>query len=124
MLRKIIYIPLIASLMICCSSDDSEEPLITVDIGQGLLGEWHVESDCQRTHIWTFYDDGTFGYTFNNDTNIGSYSLSGRNLTTRGFNDIIGGENNYTIMVLTQERLELDDKADFGIDYKLVRMCD
>ena len=123
-MRKLIYIFLFASFLVCCSSDDRQEPIITVDIEQGLIGEWYVEWDCARNHIWTFYEDGRFGYTFYDNTNIGSYSLSERNLTTRGFNDIGGGENNYIIMVLTPDRLELDDTADWGIDYKLIRECE
>ncbi|MCM8569369.1 hypothetical protein NE848_08260 [Gramella jeungdoensis] len=122
-MKKFVYILLITGILHSCSTDDTVEPLISVDIKEGILGEWHVEWDCHRSHSWTFYEDGRFDLNFMGRTNTGGYSLVGRNLTVRGYNDIGGGEMSSTIMVLTPDRLELDDPSDWSIDYKFIRVC-
>lgn len=122
-MKRIVYI-MIASILLSCSSDDRVEPLITVDIKEGILGNWYVEWDCHRTHIWTFYEDGRFDLTFMEKTNTGTYYLVNRNLTVRGYNDIGQGEMKNIIMVLTPDRLELDNPANWGIDYRFIRDCD
>lgn len=121
-MKRIFYICLMLSFMLSCSSDDNEETLITVDIEQGILGEWFVEGDCRRSQ-WTFFEDGRFDYTFMGNTTIGTYSLFDRRLIVRGFNEDVEIKMDYDIIVLTPERLKLDDTADFGIDYEFVRDC-
>ena len=122
-MKKMIYILFILFGILSCANDD--EPVITVDIQEGILGQWHVENECDnRTHIFEFIEGGVFKYHFMDNINTGTYSLSGRDLVTRGFNFIGEGENSYKIMVLTSDRLELDNKADFGVDYRFVRICE
>ncbi|CAL67195.1 lipocalin family protein [Christiangramia forsetii] len=123
-MRKLIFILIFLIIGASCSSDDAEEPLITVDVKEGILGIWYVEWECNnRIHNWEFFNDGSFEINFMDTNNSGNYSITGKNLTIRDFNDIGTGNERYEIIVLTSDRLELDDFGDFGINYQFVRAC-
>jgi hypothetical protein len=112
-------------LLSSCSSDNEEAPLITVNIEEGILGEWNVELECSnRTHIWEFYEDNTFAVNLLDIWRTGTYSLSDNNLTVNFIElGIVTVTYEYKIIVLTPDRLEIDDIGTFGVDYDFVRDC-
>ena len=128
-MKNAFYLYLLFFVFISCSIDDRDKVLITVDIQEGILGQWYVETSCNYGRDkFEFLEENILKYYDGEDVVNGTYTVSGRDLVINRHYEILQEPNvirdEYIIMVLTENRLELDNIADWNIDYRMVRECE